>query len=714
MKKNSNIIFILISFLFLLCVNNINAFKSLIFNYSNLSFSFFNIPFLISFLSILILLIIYNYKKIDTKKFIYFSSIVCFYNILSNIFSHFSAFGFLILYLFIIFGTYVTQLIIKKKFEFSIVVFTSILLLVLYFFGVFNLLTYVKYLIIILFLIGSIVVFVKGKSKDIEFFDTGLFIFSILFVVAILGGVGRYIHIWDEFSHWAFDAKVTILSNKLTLYTGMNYSTYSYPPLLSLWHYFVSIFNGGFNEPNLYIGLSIFIFIYMMPMFIYINKKKMNLLTIILYIFLTYSLNFLFDGAYSYSILYADLAMGFLGTSVLILYFYCKNEKINDRFIMLLLFSCISLIKSSGFVLVFTILFLIYLIDYFDIKNRKLNIFKFIKKYYISILFMCIILSIWALCVYKSNYLNDYNFTLLPISLKTNIGLKMNKEFILKFFTNLVLSFDSSILFSFLNIPLFAFIIVLMYGIVYLNKVLFKEFSFKYSVSFLLSYIVFFILTALSVLVMLSVFEAGELHSFGRYLNCYHLIMINYILFMFYYLTIKTGKYLNCFLTILVILMLFIPFSKSMYFFTDFDERYHTQVLSNSRKDHFNEVISKTPEHSKIYVIDQKDEDSMMNLWYARYYCYPRKVSAHNMAINWKVLTKSNEWDLSDWGFTFETFREHLNEYKYEYLFLNTVTDEFVEGMSDEFNIDSSIIKNNRLFKIDTSNSDVKLELVDG
>ena len=160
--------------------------------------------------------------------------------------------------------------------------------------------------------------------------------------------------------------------------------------------------------------------------------------------------------------------------------------------------------------------------------------------------------------------------------------------------------------------------------------------------------------------------------------------------------------------------MLFIPFSKSMYFFTDFDERYHTQVLSNSRKDHFNEVISKTPEHSKIYVIDQKDEDSMMNLWYARYYCYPRKVSAHNMAINWKVLTKSNEWDLSDWGFTFETFREHLNEYKYEYLFLNTVTDEFVEGMSDEFNIDSSIIKNNRLFKIDTSNSDVKLELVDG
>ena len=68
------------------------------------------------------------------------------------------------------------------------------------------------------------------------------------------------------------------------------------------------------------------------------------------------------------------------------------------------------------------------------------------------------------------------------------------------------------------------------------------------------------------------------------------------------------------------------------------------------------------------------------------------------------VLTKSNEWDLKDWGLTFNTFKKHLQEYNFEYLYLYSITDEFVDGMSKEFNVDSDVIRYNRLFKINYVN----------
>ncbi|MBP3920867.1 MAG: hypothetical protein J6D28_04805 [Bacilli bacterium] len=708
MKKSTNFIFCCLSLVYLLCINNVNSFKSLIFGYTNSSFSIFNVCFLASLLIIIILMFLFNLKKISKKTFIYLISIIAFYNLLSNIFSHFNAFGFLLLYLFLVFSTYATQLVIKRKFEFSIVIFTSALLIVLYLFGILNILPFVKYLIISLIFFEIIIVIKNKSNSKFEFIDTSLIIFSILYAIAILGGVGRYIHIWDEFSHWAYDAKVTIDNAKITLYTGMNFSTYSLPPLLTLWHYFVSIFN-GYSESNLYIGLSIFIFIYMMPTFMFINKKKLGLLTTILYVIAIYGFNYLFDGAYSYSILYADLAMGFLGTSALILYFYCKIENINNKYILPLILVCISLIKSSGFVLAFTILLLIYLIDFFDFKNRKLNLIKFIKKYCISILLICIILIIWYLCVNLSSDLNDYKFTLLPISLQSNIGLKLNKEFLLKFFTATVNSFDDGILFSFIRINLFPFLMILFACICYFNKKVFKDDYIKYNISFVFSYIIFFLLTALSLFVMFSIYEAGELKSFGRYLNCYHLMLVNYVLFMFAYLISKNHRYKNCFNIFLLTIIMFIPFIKLSSFCTDFASRYETESLSNSRKNAFHEIIKNVPEDSKVFVINQQDIDDMMTLWYARFYCYPRKVSAHNGAINWKILTKSNEWDLQDWGFTFDKFKKHLMEYKFEYLFLFSITDEFVDGMSKEFDIEPYVIENNKLFKISEVDSEIQV-----
>lgn len=710
MKRNTNIIIFLLFLISLLCLNNINFFKGIIFKYSNYSFSLFNIRFLISFLIFLVLLVLFNFNKIDKKKFTYFASIILGYNILSNLFYNFDCFGFLLLYIFIIFGTYITQLAIKRNFEYSIVTFMSCLLLTLFVFGLLNILLYVKYLIILLIILGIAFFIKKRKQSNIDFYTKGLYIFSILFFVAVVGGIGRYVHIFDEFSHWAFDAKVTIDKAKITLYTGMNYNTYSYPPLLSVWHYFVSIFNKGYSEPNLYIGLSIIIFTYMMPMFMYIDRKKHNIFTIIIYIITVYSFNLLFDGAYSYTILYADLVMGFIGTAAVITHFYCKKENIDDKYIMIPLLSCISLVKSSGFVLVFTILFLFYLLEYLDIKNRKLNIKKFIKNYILSIVTVCIFLLVWIICVKLSSHLVKYNFSLMPDILKTDVVLKTNKEFLLKFFTNIIHSFDSTIIFTFIRLSLFALTVIIFGSIYYLNKKTENKNAGKVCASFICSYVAFFVLTALSVFVMLSVYEAGELNSFGRYINCYHLILINYILFMMSHNSLSNNKELKCFKNVIFVIFLLVPFSKMFFFITDFNDRYNTQLLSETRTNNYYDIISKTPSDSKIYIIDQKDENSMMNLWYARYYCYPRITNANNQAINWKILTKSNKEDLGNWGFTFSGLEKHLKEYNFEYLFINSITDEFFEGMNNEFDVKITDLENYRLFKIINNGDNIILD----
>jgi D-3-phosphoglycerate dehydrogenase len=76
----------------------------------------------------------------------------------------------------------------------------------------------------------------------------------------------------------------------------------------------------------------------------------------------------------------------------------------------------------------------------------------------------------------------------------------------------------------------------------------------------------------------------------------------------------------------------------------------------------FKIVNENTEENSMVYVLNQKDTDSIMPMWYSRYYVFPRKVNASSSAITWKIRTDKNVKDLGELGLTAEGLSKNLYE----------------------------------------------------
>ena len=656
---------------------------------------------------ILLITIIFNIAIKNDKIKINYSLVAIITLLVGCAFKSFDSFAFLLLYLFIILITISFMSITKYKFEISIVGSVSIIIGLFIIFGLLNILKFSKIILLIITII-SLAYLLKNREKSFKIINnmdiTTLTVFTILYLVAIIGGVGRYIHSWDEYSYWAYAAKTCI--NEKSLYAVIEKlgNTRNYPPVATIWHFIVSSFSNEFNESSLYIGISTLVFIYLMPVLTNIleNKRKF----IIVFTAAAFSFPLLFSGAYTYTLIYVDLLLAAMCTSGLILYDLYKKEKI-DRKIYVLILVLITLLKPNGFVFSLTLLLLFYLKD-LSIKKIKIkNIFIEIKKYILPGVLIVLAFISWTLLT-KSSIIKStsYDYNLMPAVLKANIGPKLEKQFLLNFFSKLVLSIDKSVIFSFIEIPLFIYLIIV--GVMlYVTEEDKDKKIIKVIWPYVIAYIVFFFVTALSLFVMFSKYEAENLASFGRYLNP---INIAFFLFALYRITnLKLEKIIPI---VCIIIIGFVGFSHITFFLTDIRARRDTGHVSEARRESFKEVIENTEEDSKVFVINQTDEDSIMPLWYARYYCYPRTINSSSTAITWKVKTKENAWDLKKWGLTDRKLEKHLIDYDFDYIFFYSQTDE-LEKELDEFVDDIDEYEKGKLFKIikDDQNN-LKFELV--
>ena len=382
-----------------------------------------------------------------------------------------------------------------------------------------------------------------------------------------------------------------------------------------------------------------------------------------------------------------------------------KNNDIKKRlYIMPLIL--ITLLKPNGFVFSFTLLLLFYLRDLTESKRLKLkNIFTEMKKYIIPGIIVVALFGGWTLLT-KTTLIESksYDYILMPATLKSNLGPKLKINFILNFVTGLIKSFDKEVIFGNIKITLFVYLII-TFGIIYItekdNKKIIKL------LPYVISYIIFFFITALSIFVMFSKYEAENLASFEMYLAP---INIAYFIFAIYRLVnIDKDKATK---VILLIIIGLVGFQNLTFFITDVRDRRDTKHISDARIEDFKEVIDKTEKNSKVFIINQEDTDSIMPLWYARYYCYPRTVNSSSTAITWKIKTKENTWDLKKWGLTDRKLEEHLLDYKFDYIYFYTQTDE-LENELDEFVDNKNEFDNGKLFKIvKEDKNNIKFELV--
>ena len=713
-----NIFLILMAFFLILLFQNLGILGKRIIYTSKANFVAFNKTI---FLSCLIIIPIIIYRNILFKKKLYFCVTILFLllcNLFEGLYLGFNAFIFIIIYIYLLTMTFYMILKTKYSFEISMVYGFSIILLSSFIIGMFGGLIILKYILLLFGFYMIYYIYKKYKTDETEvidslnkMFSSGFVIFNILFIISIMFGVGMYVHIYDEYSHWAYDAKAMIYYSKFGTSQDIMLRTRNYAPIFTVWHYIVAIFD-GFNESYLYIGLNILVFIYLLPAFYYFknNNILVKFLGLISIVFGCY----LFGGVYSYNTLYVDYAITAIFAATILIYFISKDKKLNLSKVLIVLFSILTLSKPNGFVIGFISLLIIFINEIIDfnvnsIKKFLKSIVIFLKKYKFYILAIVLTFLIWKIYLYITGKITTdyYDFTILPNSLKSDLKYKLNYDFIVNFVKKIVLSFNNDCFSGKIPLAFFHYLLVsviIIYTLFYKLTNDFKKAILKI-IPFIISYFAFFFLTILSIFVAMSNYEASILASFERYLGWYNAAIVIFIIFMV--LRLKDDKNIVFKLIILTYIVISIPFS-TMTGFVKNPIKSESYNLSVERAKKVKLINKYTEKDSMIYVIDQEDKDGIMAMWYSRYYTFPRKTNASSSAINWKIKTKLNEDDLSDWGFTAEQWAKHLKEYKFDYVFLYSADKYFFENtkfMCDDY----EKAKKSVLFKIEINNESLKL-----
>ena len=687
----------ILSYFGIFLLNNLRNILNIILN-NRKNLVYISIPIIISLL--IFLFYIYKIKKKNKYKNIILILMLIFYNVCNGVLYSSNLNTFFILYLTLLVFSFRLYLN-NENFSLSLMSSFSILILTTMILGMLGLLKIVKY-IIIFYTIYNLIYFaynkekLKVKEKLNNYINKELLIFTILYIIAIIGGIGRFVHIYDEYSHWAYDAKSVIYYNKLSTSKEIMSQTRSYAPILTCWHYIVAQFS-NFNEQNLYIGLAIFISIYLMSI---LSIKKNNYYSYVA-ILLAYASCFILGGVYSFNNLYADLAFGVVFGATLISYLKYK-ENTSNQYIFILLLVILTLIKPSGCTASFSILFYIMLNNLIEGKNKlKEKTKNFIRRYWKVVVSVILCFLIWNIYVKICDLNNNvfYNADIRPWTLRADITKKLNYNYILSFLIKIFASLDDTLIYSSINTTTYQFLIIMLSFIISIIFILKEKLNKLFC--FIITYITFFCLTALSIFVSFSYYEASIIASFGRYLNSIHIA----ILLLLIYVVLNNIDKKNMKI-IGILLFVFILYNSSFknlsYFITDINERKETHQIYNERNDKFSEVIKNTKSNSKIFVIDQKDEDGIMAMWYARYYLFPRKVNASSNAITWKIKTSKNAYDLQNWGLTDVKFKNLLLNYKFDYVYFYTNDEE----LSNKLKINLS----DNLYQVDKQGNLIKME----
>ena len=681
--------------------------------------SFINVNIII--LLILSLIYIIFKEKIKSYNKIFLPTIIVSFIIvlLDGIFINKNISNYMILLYYLIFVGFTTSIITKQRFEISLFLSVGVGLIITTIISMFNLLFILKYLLVAYIPVG-IYIIIKNKKNlkyivDEKFNGYVFLIFSILFVIMVSGGINRYVHIWDEYSHWAFDAKAVIEYEKLSTCEEVISSTRAYPPIMSLWHYFVSLFV-GYSEQNLYISLSIFILIGLMTAFSFINKNNKNILPLF-----TLAVVFgtsIFGSLYKYSSLYADYISGVIYFVNFVIYILYKED--NKR-LMRYLFISLTMtiwIKPTGIIPAFAFFIIVMLKELLEINNYKITLkgsWKIFKKWYklgLSIVGMFFIWNIYVkICeIFIPKF---YDRKVLSGMLQTGLnGDKLSISVLKNTITSLFKSFSSTIIYGINKISLYQMLILFSGFAVLIIYIKYKKgllYSFKKFLPFFIGYIVFFLSTVLSIFVMFSSYEAQELASFSRYLNTFHIAMFLLALVLIIkddFINKEKNKLFS--IGILTIIIINISFNDVTFFVSDYSERIKTRNISYERQEKVEKLVNNTPRNSLIYVIEQKDKDGIMAMWYTRFYAFPRRINSYQTSINWKIRTEINGDDLGEWGLNARQLEEDLYKYNFDYLYLYSSDEYFFKEI--EFMLsDVENVTQYTLFKVEKTDNTVKL-----
>lgn len=608
--------------------------------------------------------------------------------------------GILILALLILIYASAISLKFNRSLEKNIFVSISIIVLFVYFLGLINFLKYSPYILVLIGVLSMGYILWNFKiynDKCKLLLMRPILIYFVLSLIAVyIFSKDYFISNWDEFSHWGIYVKNMFVFDSLQ---NINFTdTSGYPPFVSIIQYITMKFNGTYSEPNLIAPLLLISFLAFSS---FIRKRNMEKVYQFLFMIIVMFLPTIFFKDYLTSI-YVDAILGILlGITVLDILI----EKVSIFKLTKIAIYLVSqvLIKDFAIVCVGIVYFILFLEMFFFRKDEYWRLYtsrirkNIGLKVYMIILFVIPIIVFCSWRLYLAQFSSvQSNVSKMGFSIPNYLMSVINSFVLLT--TQNGISTGSNILF----VPTFSYFIIAVIMAGYFSFQI-KETEKKISKLLFFSLVIVFVFYCLGLILsyvfIFSEDEALKLASYGRYILTV-LIGLYIIIFGFSNENSINNNFINykpLFLSCAIIL-LFIDtgsiYTSTIGFFQrnnnkiDFATNYYTKL---------DVIEEKTNENDHVFYVNMESDG--YHYYIARYYLTP----IHLQNQMWNMKENLNDKSIM------EKEKFALLLANYDYVYIDTLNDEFIFEYSDFFREE---IKNQSLYKVD-KDSELSLSLIE-
>ena len=639
---------------------------------------------------------------------------------------------------FLIFSSGMYSIIFKKNICETIPFTIIISSLILYIFGILNILPIGFYILSLSCLIFPIYMIIKQKEiLNIKplILNNGLYIFIVLYTLIYFLNLNRGFSSYDEISHWGPMVKEILRTGKLYCCESSNLLAHrDYPPIFQIWESFWCFLCLGFKEPCLYKALQTACLSFFLPIFT--NSSKRNIIYFLLCPICLISICNtipLEDGNFCDTI-YLDAPIALL--SAYCVYLLIKDKINNDE---LDLFSKIQITSSLSFLVItkqIGIFFYLISICIFIISKlfKSKNRIKAISILLITIILPTGFLFSWKL--FSKNSTSQFNVQKIQLNEIPTIIKGQDKNFSTKhqIYLNFKKAIDNQDLalktvipnFNFLvisiillisifiytnieqqNVKLSKILIILSFLILLFQKITYftglniifglflllissKEEKLKSNITYSILYLggyAYYIAIMILYFFCFVPYESLRLASFIRYMNTYLLFLLAITAMIFFQkITYSKKTELN-----LAIFLVFIAIFNIVKGEINIRIPYKNTSITNRYLEDSKIIESNTKEDDKIYIISQKNDGS--SFFTLSYLTSPRKYNMDNFSIG------KSEGDIFTKDISITELSKFLIEGNYEYLYIQKIDENFIINYATMFKDKNPIEKH--IYKIE-------------
>jgi len=537
-------------------------------------------------------------------------------------------------------------------------------------------------------LIYSIILAVKSKDHRFKkLLQPALIMFVFFYLLSIFNTSGIMLISNDEFSHWGLMVKNMYLTGSFPQIQSSNLLFYRYPPMLSVFKYFIVFFQNKFVESHLYLAGNVLYFSLVIVLFDGIKWKQYK--QVIIRFFLILLVPLLFKGSFFQSIL-SDGILGVMYAMALVYWFMFKKDKGTFTLCTFLLVF-LGLSKASGLGLAIMAALMIAADIILD-NGKRTNGEKFFEfSKYKRILFALLPIAIiilsnltWFIYSHLSSFKGDSSTLLVQGILNLSGG--CIKPYYISVLQNFLYSLSKAEVSNYiLNMTWMSWLAVFGLLGVYLYKLFSKNAMNRKSIlvfiiGFFISFFGYMIFLLLTYLLSFSEYQAVKLASFDRYTYTYFIAISTAFIFAYvigeHKLKKKTRK--SVVLFCLVIILVQYPILAELLLYPQ-NVASHTQSVRES----YNAV-----ENLNDKIDFETDKLMVVNLGEGK---YNRLLSNYNntpylLADEAERVGLENS-KTGDETLLYDTPEDWINEIseQYDYVYICELNDTFISDFKDVF-----------------------------